>query len=86
MSISIGTLTSKGQTTIPAEIREYLGLQPGDKIRYIRRDNEVVIKAKNRRAVEFAGLLYDPDRPALSIEELEQAIQDSVAAGGSAGE
>ncbi len=29
-----GTLTRKGQVTIPAEIREQLGLKPKDKVRF----------------------------------------------------
>lgn len=79
MNVSTGTLTSKGQTTIPAEVREFLGLKPGDKIRYIRRGDEIVIKAKNRRALDFAGLLHDPLRAAMPVEVLEEAIGDSVA-------
>ncbi len=80
MNLSVGTLTSKGQTTVPAEVREFLGLKPGDKIRYIRRGDEIVIKAKNRRAAEFAGILQDAARSPLSTEELEDAIGQSVAA------
>lgn len=38
------TLTSKGQTTIPASVRERLGLQPGDRILYDERDGEYVIR------------------------------------------
>ena len=79
MNITVGTMTSKGQTTVPAEVRDFLGLKPGDKIRYIRRENEIVIKAKNRRALDFAGILHDPAREALSPEALEIAIGDAVA-------
>lgn len=79
MSLSVGTLTSKGQTTIPAEVREFLGLQPGDKIRYVQRGNEIVLKPRNRRIVDFAGCLHDPERPALSADQLTEAIGDSVA-------
>ncbi len=33
--MTIATLTSKGQATIPEEIRTYLGLHAGDKIEFI---------------------------------------------------
>lgn len=38
------TLTSKGQTTIPALVRERMGLRPGDRILYDERDGEYVIR------------------------------------------
>ena len=34
-------VTSKGQTTIPQEVREYLELKPGDRINYVL-DNGLV--------------------------------------------
>lgn len=40
------TLTSKGQTTIPIEIRERLGLKPGDRIAYEERNGEIVLRAQ----------------------------------------
>ena len=33
--MTTATLTSKGQTTIPLEIRSYLGLHTGDKLIFI---------------------------------------------------
>ena len=38
------TLTSKGQTTIPSEIRKNLDLHAGDKIIFEMIDNQVVIR------------------------------------------
>ena len=32
--MTIATLTSKGQTTVPREIRERLGLEPGDQLHF----------------------------------------------------
>ncbi len=41
------TLTSKGQATIPAEIRHALNLKPGDKLTFEIHDQKAVIaKAK----------------------------------------
>jgi AbrB family looped-hinge helix DNA binding protein len=42
----ITTLTSKGQVTIPKEIRDELGLQPHDKIRFtLENGHAVLVKA-----------------------------------------
>ena len=42
--MSQSTLTSKGQTTIPQEIRKLLGLKENDRILYEVEDGNVVIK------------------------------------------
>lgn len=42
------TLTQKGQATIPAEIRQFLGIKPYEKIIFIKKNSEVILKsAKN---------------------------------------
>lgn len=38
------SLTQKGQTTIPIEIRQALELKPGDKLSYELEDGKVTIK------------------------------------------
>jgi AbrB family looped-hinge helix DNA binding protein len=43
--MSQSTLTSKGQTTIPREIRKLLGLKEKDRILYEVEDGKVAIKA-----------------------------------------
>jgi AbrB family looped-hinge helix DNA binding protein len=37
-------LTSKGQTTIPRPIRERLGLEAGDRVLFLVRESDVVIR------------------------------------------
>lgn len=44
MSDNLSKLTVKSQTVIPKNIREYLGLKTGDRIRYIARNNRVEIE------------------------------------------
>jgi AbrB family looped-hinge helix DNA binding protein len=74
MGVFYGTLTSKGQTTVPAEVRDLLKLKPGDKIRYVANGDRVYISVKNKRAADLAGLLYDPDRKPMSLEDMDDAI------------
>jgi antitoxin PrlF len=57
------TLTSKGQTTIPKEIREGLGLQPGDKMTFTLLSNgTVVLRAKTKSVLSLGGSLRGQKR------------------------
>ncbi|MFN3302621.1 MAG: AbrB/MazE/SpoVT family DNA-binding domain-containing protein [Roseateles sp.] len=70
--MSNATLTAKGQTTIPKEIRERLALEPGDKLTFTAlSDGTVVMRAKTRRLLDLAGSLTRPDQPSVSIEEMK---------------
>ena len=42
--MSLATVSSKGQVTLPANIRTKLGIQSKDKVQFIIRDDEIVIK------------------------------------------
>lgn len=73
------TITSKGQTTVPKEIRDKLKLKPGDKIEYVvDEDGQVTLKARNRRMADFAGILGKPPGGPLTIEEMDDAIAEAV--------
>jgi AbrB family looped-hinge helix DNA binding protein len=78
MSVFFGTLTSKGQTTVPAEVREMLNLKPGDRIRYVTSGDKVYIRVKNKRIADLAGLLHVPGRRPISVEEMDEAIGGHV--------
>jgi AbrB family looped-hinge helix DNA binding protein len=70
--MSTATLTSKGQTTIPKDIRDALGLKPKDRIHYtLMHDGTVIMRAKTRSIVELKGVLYDPERKPLTIEQMQ---------------
>ena len=53
------TLTSKGQTTIPREVREFLKLKPGDKLEFTLDPLEqtVNLKAANIDVMSLRGML-----------------------------
>lgn len=54
-------ITSKGQITIPKQVREHLGLEPGDALEFwIEGDRLEVRPVRRRRLKEFQGLFHGP--------------------------
>lgn len=51
----ISTVTSKGQVTIPAEVRKYLGLNTNDKVAFVI-DEEGTVQLKVPRYRDIASL------------------------------
>ncbi|MGE0735622.1 MAG: AbrB/MazE/SpoVT family DNA-binding domain-containing protein [Alphaproteobacteria bacterium] len=78
----VSTLTSKGQTTIPKEVRDRLGLQPGDRLNFIvEADGSVTVSAAKRRAADLRGLLkhHAPRRP-VSDRDMDAAVREGALA------
>ena len=62
------TLTSKGQTTIRKEIRDSLGLKPGDRMTFTpMTDGTVVLRVKSKSVMELAGLPPKKGRKPVAI-------------------
>ena len=73
--MTIATLTSKGQTTIPKQVREHLKLSPGDKLDFvIEAEGRVVIRPAKLDVRALKGMLKRRDGKVLSIEEMGAAI------------
>jgi antitoxin PrlF len=71
--MAIGTLTSKGQTTIPKEIRDGLGLRPRDQIHYtLLPDGTVIMRAKKRSVVQLYGALHRLGKRPISLAKLKR--------------
>lgn len=65
------TLTSKGQITVPRDIREQLGMKSGDKMVFtLLSDGTVVMRPKTRRLADLAGSLTRPGQPSVALEEM----------------
>jgi AbrB family looped-hinge helix DNA binding protein len=70
------TVTAKGQTTIPKEIRDHLKLRPGNRIDYIvDRDGRVVLEPATYDIRELHGLLHRAGGKALTVEQMNRVIQ-----------
>ncbi len=58
MTLIAATLTSKGQTPIPKEIRDGLGMKPGDQMTFaLLPDGSVLMRVKNKSLQDFYGRL-----------------------------
>lgn len=69
--VSVSTLTAKGQTTIPKDIREGLGIEPGDQIHFSRLSNgAVVMRAKKHSILDLHGAFPAPGDKVASIDEM----------------
>ena len=67
------TITSKGQVTIPAEVRRRLGLHPGDHVGFIVNGDEVRLVRKERRIEAAFGICKT--ETSVSLEDMEQIIK-----------
>jgi antitoxin PrlF len=78
-------LTAKGQTTIPAEVRDYLNLRPGDQLDYVMQNGKVTIRARNLRTLDLLDRLGPPPNGPKTLEEIEDGIADAAAERGARG-
>ncbi len=57
------TLSSNGQTTIPAKVREFLHLGPSDKVIYRIENNKVVLEAARSSTEALYGAFITNKKP-----------------------
>jgi AbrB family looped-hinge helix DNA binding protein len=70
------TLSTKGQIVVPKEVRDFLELRPGDRVDFVVRDSgEVVLRPAVVDVHQLRGILYRPDRRAVSVAEMNEAIR-----------
>ena len=70
------SITKKGQTTLPKPVREALGLQSGDRVRYLIAGGVVRILPVRPVSRLFGALKHDG--PAITVQEMEQAVADGA--------
>ena len=74
--MALATLTTKGQVTIPKEIRESLKLHTGDKIEIIiTKKREAIIRPISKKVDDIYRKLHKSGREAVSLEVMNDAIR-----------
>ena len=72
--MSTATLTSKGQITIPADVRRELNVEAGDRVEFVRVEpGRYEVVAATRSVRELKGMFGKAARR-VSVDEMNQAI------------
>jgi AbrB family looped-hinge helix DNA binding protein len=84
--MSIATMTSKGQITVPKDVRELLHLEAGSKVMFVHLGGgHIRVVARTGKIEDLFGILYKPGRPSLTIEEINEGIAEGAVESGMRG-
>jgi antitoxin PrlF len=79
--MTAATLTSKGQLTLPKDVRDALGVGPGDRVDFVKmEDGNFAVLPATHSVKRLKGLIPSPKK-AVSLEDMDRAI-----AGGAKGD
>jgi antitoxin PrlF len=72
--MTTATVTSKGQITIPAEVRRALQVEPGDRVEFVEVEpGRFEVVAATRSVTALKGMFGKPAKR-VSIEDMNKAI------------
>lgn len=72
------TATSKGQTTIPKQVRAAMGITDGTPLIWTYENGHLTVRAKTKRLEDFVPL-DPPNGRHVTIEEMKEEIGDAIA-------
>jgi antitoxin PrlF len=74
------TVTSKGQTTVPKELRDALDIKEGTPLRWKLENGVLTVRPKTKRLEDFVGILGPPPNGRhVTVEEMEEDIGRAIA-------
>jgi AbrB family looped-hinge helix DNA binding protein len=79
--MSTATMTSKGQITIPKEVRAAVGLDTGQRVSFrVRADGVVEMRPENVDLLSLCGIIK-PKVKGVTLKDMEEAIRRGAAEG-----
>jgi antitoxin PrlF len=73
------TITSKGQITLPKEVRDYFSLAEGDRVEFVfQPEGKVQIQPLKGSVQKLIGMLHRPDMRSTTLEEMDQALVEAL--------
>jgi len=67
-------VTTKGQVTVPAELRKKLGIKPGDRVGFIEEDGRLILQPQPQGIAAAFGILKA--KKSASLKRMDDAIAD----------
>ena len=65
------TITAKGQTTVPAQVRQQVGASPGTRlVWHVLPDGSIIVRAKTKSILDMAGALKAPKGKHVGIDAM----------------
>ncbi|MBU0479971.1 MAG: AbrB/MazE/SpoVT family DNA-binding domain-containing protein [Proteobacteria bacterium] len=78
--MALATITTKGQITIPQEVRKSLNLHTGDKLEIIATsEGEALIRPVSRKVDDVFCMLQKSGRKAVSVDTMNATIKKRLA-------
>ena len=74
----VSVLTRKWQTTIPKDVRNFLGLRPNDRIFYLMEGKRVVLKPLKGNILDLRGSVAAKEKP-IDFKKLRDNTRKKVA-------
>jgi len=76
--VATAKVTSKGQITIPLNVRTALGLEAGSRVEFVAgADGSYEIVPATRSITDLKGVVQS-SRHAVSLEQMDEAVADAV--------
>jgi AbrB family looped-hinge helix DNA binding protein len=65
------TITAKGQTTVPADIRASVHAEPGTRLVWsVMPDGTIIVRAKSKSILDMAGMLKAPKGKRVRVDQM----------------
>lgn len=75
--MEVAKITSKGQITIPIDIRRKLGVKEGDKVLFVEEQGRIVMMNSSMEALRKAQAAFAGEAERLGLEN-EQDVSDMI--------
>ncbi|MFG5411200.1 type II toxin-antitoxin system PrlF family antitoxin [Piscinibacter sakaiensis] len=65
------TITAKGQTTVPADVRALVDAKPGTRLVWsVTPDGTIIVRAKSKSILDMAGMLKAKKGKRVAVEDM----------------